>query len=97
VREALDVLERQGCPADYLRICGFPFSAAVDAFVAAHVFTFVVEQNRDAQLRSLLLLESGVTKDKLRSVLVYGGFPLSSRHVVEGILSQLPATSPGKA
>ena len=42
-----------------------------------------MEQNRDAQLRSLLMLETAVPKEKLRSVLVYGGFPLSARHVVE--------------
>ncbi|MBI3279971.1 MAG: hypothetical protein HYZ57_09040, partial [Acidobacteria bacterium] len=46
---------------------------------------FIVEQNRDAQLRALLLLETGVPKEKLRSILVYGGFPLSARNVVDGI------------
>jgi 2-oxoglutarate ferredoxin oxidoreductase subunit alpha len=89
VREALDVLDRQGTPADYLRVRGFPFGEAVERFLAKHDFCFVVEQSRDAQLRSLLILETSVPKDKLRSVLVYGGFPLSSRHVVQGILSQL--------
>jgi len=89
VREALDVLDRQGTPADYLRIRGFPFGEAVERFLAKHDFCFVVEQSRDAQLRSLLILETAVPKEKLRSVLVYGGFPLSSRHVVQGILSQL--------
>jgi 2-oxoglutarate ferredoxin oxidoreductase subunit alpha len=49
----------------------------------------VVEQNRDAQLRSLLLLETSVPKDRLRSVLAYGGFPLSARHVVEPIARQM--------
>jgi 2-oxoglutarate ferredoxin oxidoreductase subunit alpha len=48
-----------------------------------------VEQNRDAQLKSLLTLETAVPKEKLKSVLVYGGFPLSSRHVVNAVLSQL--------
>ena len=47
----------------------------------------MIEQNRDAQLRSLLTLETRISKDQLRSVLVYGGFPLSARHVVEGILN----------
>jgi len=89
VREALDVLDRQGTPADYLRIRGFPFGEAVERFLAKHDFCFVVEQSRDAQLRSLLILETAVSKEKLRSVLVYGGFPLSSRHVVQGILSQI--------
>jgi len=89
VREALDVLDRQGTPADYLRVRGFPFGEVVERFLAKHDFCFVVEQSRDAQLRSLLTLESAVPKEKLRSVLVYGGFPLSSRHVIQGILSQI--------
>ena len=89
VREALDQLDRQGAPADYLRVRGFPFGEVVERFLAKHDFCFVVEQSRDAQLRSLLTLETAVPKEKLRSVLVYGGFPLSSRHVVQGILSQL--------
>jgi 2-oxoglutarate/2-oxoacid ferredoxin oxidoreductase subunit alpha len=89
VREALDQLDRQGTPADYLRVRGFPFGEAVERFLAKHDFCIVVEQSRDAQLRSLLLLETAVPKEKLKSVLVYGGFPLSSRHVIQGILSQL--------
>jgi 2-oxoglutarate ferredoxin oxidoreductase subunit alpha len=89
VREALDQLDRQGIPVDYMRVRGFPFSEVVETFLAEHEFCFVVEQNRDAQLRSLLTLETRVPKDKLKSVLVYGGFPLSSPHVVKGILSQL--------
>jgi hypothetical protein len=48
-----------------------------------------VEQNRDAQLKALLTLETAVPKENLRSVLVYGGFPLSARHVVDAILEQL--------
>ncbi len=89
VREALDILDRQGAPADFMRICAFPFGEQVEAFLAEHEFCFVVEQSRDAQLRSLLTLETSVPKSKLRSVLVYGGFPLSAHHVVKGILGQL--------
>jgi 2-oxoglutarate ferredoxin oxidoreductase subunit alpha len=89
VREALDVLDRQGTPADYMRIRAFPFGEKVEEFLAEHDVCFVVEQNRDAQLRSLLTLETSVPKEKLRSVLIYGGFPLSSSSVVQGILKQL--------
>jgi len=93
VREAIDILAtplngRPGLAADYMRIRGFPFDESVDTFLDEHVVCFVVEQNRDAQLRSLLLLETKARRDKLRSVLAYGGFPLSARHVVEGIISQ---------
>lgn len=89
VQEALDVLERQGTPVDSMRLCGFPFGKAVEEFLAGHDACFVVEQNRDAQLRALLLLETSAAKDKLRSVLVYSGFPLSAHHVIQGITKQL--------
>ena len=69
VREALEQLEEHGIRADYMRVRGFPFSAAVEKFLEEHAVVFVVEQNRDAQLRSLLTLETPVPKDKLRSVL----------------------------
>jgi 2-oxoglutarate ferredoxin oxidoreductase subunit alpha len=89
VREGLEVLEERGIKADYLRVRAFPFGAEVEAFLAAHETIFIVEQNRDAQLRTLLTVETKVSKEKLRSVLVYGGFPLSSRHVVDEISKQL--------
>jgi 2-oxoglutarate ferredoxin oxidoreductase subunit alpha len=89
VREALNALEERGVMADYMRIRGFPFSSEIQTFLDDHEVLFVVEQNRDAQLRSLLVLETCVPKEKLRSVLVYGGFPLSARPVVEGISAQL--------
>jgi 2-oxoglutarate ferredoxin oxidoreductase subunit alpha len=89
LREAMDVLAARGVPADYMRVRAFPFDESVDAFLAEHEFCFVVEQNRDAQLKSLLTLETKVAKAKLRSVLVYGGFPLSARHVVDRILPQI--------
>ena len=64
-----------------------------------HHFSFIVEQNRDAQLKSLLTLETSVPKDRLRSLLVYGGFPLSAKHVVDPIAKQvepiLPDAIPG--
>ena len=89
VREGLDVLAERGIVGDFMRIRGFPFDAAVESFLDEHEFCFVIEQNRDAQLRSLLTLETSVPKDKLRSVLVYGGFPLSAHHVIDGVLNIL--------
>jgi 2-oxoglutarate ferredoxin oxidoreductase subunit alpha len=83
VREAQDNI-----PFDYMRIKGFPFHEQVERFLAEHDLCYVIEQNRDAQLRSLLLLETAVAKEKLRSILVYGGFPLSARHVLEALLSR---------
>jgi 2-oxoglutarate/2-oxoacid ferredoxin oxidoreductase subunit alpha len=89
VREAIDQLAERDIHADYMRVCGFPFHKSVEEFLYRHEFCFIVEQNRDAQLRSLLTLETCVPKNRLRSVLVYGGFPLSARHVLDGIISQL--------
>jgi 2-oxoglutarate ferredoxin oxidoreductase subunit alpha len=89
VREASDILARQGMPVDYMRIRGFPFGEEVEQFLADHEFSFVVEQNRDAQLRTLLLLETSTTRDKIRSVLIYGGFPLSAKHVLEPVTAQM--------
>jgi len=87
VREALDILADQGVPMDYMRIRGFPFDQSVEAFIAAHDYCYVVEQNRDAQLRSLLVLETSAPKEKLKSILSYGGFPLSASLVVEAVTS----------
>ena len=89
VREASDILAKQGSPVDYMRIRGFPFGEEVEQFLADHEFSFVVEQNRDAQLRTLLLLETNTQKDKIRSVLIYGGFPLSAKHVLDNVTTQL--------
>lgn len=89
VREATDLLAARGIAADFLRVRGFPFGETVEAFLHEHEICYVVEQNRDAQLRALLTLETSVPKEKLRSVLIYGGFPLSAKHVVESITSQM--------
>lgn len=88
VREAMEILQAQGHPGNYLRIRGFPFGEEVEAFLAAHDIIYVVEQNRDAQLKSLLILETPVPKHKLRSVLAYSGFPLQAKQVVDGIIAQ---------
>jgi len=89
IREALDLLADAGIAVDFLRIKGFPFAPVVSEFLDEHERIFVIEQNRDAQLASLLEIEAGADQKKLRSVLVYGGFPISAKHVVEGITDQL--------
>ena len=89
VREALSILAGQGMQLDYLRVRGFPFGEEVEAFLESHDILFVVEQNRDAQLRSLLTLETAVEKRKLRSVLHYSGFPVSSDFIVRGVSEAL--------
>ncbi len=96
IREALAVLRGRGVAIDYLRVRAFPFGEEVERFLAAHRLSFVVEQNRDAQLRSLLTLETAVEKAKLRSLLHYSGLPVSSSFIVEGVLAEIasPAAQP---
>jgi 2-oxoglutarate ferredoxin oxidoreductase subunit alpha len=86
VLEAIEVLADRGVMADYMRIRGFPFGTAVRAFLEAHETLVIVEENRDAQLRTLLTMETPVPKEKLESVLVYGGYPLSAEEVVDGVM-----------
>jgi 2-oxoglutarate ferredoxin oxidoreductase subunit alpha len=98
VNEALDLLKAQGVTLDYLRIRAFPFGAEVEKFLAEHKTVFVVEQNRDAQLKSLLTLETGVEKSKLKSLLHYSGLPVSSKFIVDGVFAELrPARAAGVA
>jgi 2-oxoglutarate ferredoxin oxidoreductase subunit alpha len=89
VREAVVELAESGVVADFMRVRGFPFVPQVRQFVEEHDYCFVVEQNRDAQLRSLISIETGAAIEKMHSVLAYGGFPLSARQVVDGVTSQL--------
>lgn len=89
VNEALDILERRGVHVDYMRLRSFPFGKEVEDFLASHALLFVVEQNRDAQLKSLLTLETAVEKSKLRSILHYSGLPISSSCIVEGVLAEI--------
>ena len=89
VREAVDRLKAQGIVADYMRIRAFPFDTPVREFLDAHDVTFVVEQNRDAQLRSLLAIETGKPRDEMLSVLDYNGMPLTAQAVVMAVTKQL--------
>jgi 2-oxoglutarate/2-oxoacid ferredoxin oxidoreductase subunit alpha len=87
--EALDLLAKEGIALDYLRVRGFPFGDEITRFLESHEVTFVVEQNRDAQLRSLLMLETGVPIDRMESVRYYGGFPMSAQHVITGVKARI--------
>jgi 2-oxoglutarate ferredoxin oxidoreductase subunit alpha len=89
VIEALDVLQDKGIHADYMRLKAYPFNAEVSAFVQSHRVVFVVEQNRDAQMRSLLTLENDIDGRKLVPVLHYSGMPITSQCVVEGLCEHL--------
>jgi 2-oxoglutarate ferredoxin oxidoreductase subunit alpha len=89
VLEAVEQFAEQGLAVDYMRVRAFPFADDVEQFINSHEVNFVVEQNRDAQLRSLLTLELNVSRKALKSVCYYGGLPLSSHHVISGVMNQL--------
>jgi 2-oxoglutarate ferredoxin oxidoreductase subunit alpha len=79
----------RGVHVDYLRVRAFPFHEDVDRFLAAHELIFVVDQNRDGQLRALLTLETQVEKTRLRSILHYNGLPITAAAVIEGVLCEV--------
>jgi 2-oxoglutarate ferredoxin oxidoreductase subunit alpha len=85
VIEARDRLLEQGIHTDYLRLRAFPFGSEVSDFLQEHDTVFVVEQNRDAQMKSLLKLEIDNAADKLSSILHYNGMPIPSECVVAGV------------
>ena len=89
VLEALDQLEREGVKVNALRLKAFPFTKEVASFCAAHERVLVVEQNRDAQMRSLLMTEADVPGTKLIATLSYDGMPMTAAFVRNAVLKQL--------
>jgi len=85
ISEALDKLAEKGIHVDYCRVRAFPFGKKVVQFLEQHNRVFVVEQNRDAQLRSLLALETNYPLQRMQSILSYGGLPMDCRCIVEGL------------
>jgi 2-oxoglutarate ferredoxin oxidoreductase subunit alpha len=89
MEEALSRLGEQGVALDTLRLRAFPFHDEVAAFIAAHERVFVVEQNRDAQMRTLLTTELDVDPAKLVPVLHYDGTPITARFIMAEIAEQM--------
>ncbi|HUG39486.1 MAG TPA: 2-oxoacid:acceptor oxidoreductase subunit alpha [Longimicrobiales bacterium] len=94
VLEARERLEAMGVRADVLRVRGFPFHPLVAEFLVRHARTFVVEQNRDAQLLRMLAMETGVPRDRMSAIGLYDGMPASPGRVVNGILAGLGIPEP---
>ncbi|MDD5029081.1 MAG: 2-oxoacid:acceptor oxidoreductase subunit alpha [Rhodoferax sp.] len=91
MREALDVLEADGVQVDAMRLQAFPFPQSVLDFINSHEHVFVVEQNRDAQMRTLLINELEVNPAKLARVLHYDGTPITARFIVAAVRKSLAA------
>jgi 2-oxoglutarate ferredoxin oxidoreductase subunit alpha len=90
LRESLDQIKKEhGRDADYLRIRAYPFAREIHDFVASHERVYVVEQNRDAQLASLLKLDLPADQVvKLRSILHYNGLPLDARTISDAFATK---------
>jgi 2-oxoglutarate ferredoxin oxidoreductase subunit alpha len=87
--EALDQLENEhGVKASYLRIRALPLTRHIKEFVTKHDRTYIVEQNRDGQMRSIIVLEVEALSAKLRSVLHYNGIPIDARFISDAIIAQ---------
>jgi 2-oxoglutarate ferredoxin oxidoreductase subunit alpha len=95
IREAVDQLRSQGLAVDYMRLRAFPFDQPVADFLEAHETVFVVEQNRDAQMRALLAIELGVLRDHMTPVLDYDGLPLTAQTVVRAVTNHLATPEVG--
>jgi len=89
--EAIVELAERGHRLDMLRVRAFPFHQDVSDFVADHDFVFVVEQNRDAQLRLLLVNELSLDPVRLVPVLHYDGTPITARFIARAIAEHLDA------
>jgi 2-oxoglutarate ferredoxin oxidoreductase subunit alpha len=87
--EAIEDLEARGTYVDALRVRAFPFDAAVDEFIRAHEAVFVVEQNRDAQMRTLLINELEPDPARLVAVLHYDGTPITARFIAAAVAERI--------
>jgi 2-oxoglutarate ferredoxin oxidoreductase subunit alpha len=89
--EAIHMIEAKGRPLDTLRVRAFPFHQDVPDFVADHDYVFVVEQNRDGQLRSLIINECGIDPVRLIPILHFDGTPITARFIAREIANDLDA------
>ena len=87
--EAIEVLEELGVALDTLRLLAFPFPDAVGDFIADHDQVFVIEQNRDAQMRTLIMAELNVDAARLMPVLHYDGTPITARFIAREIAERV--------
>jgi 2-oxoglutarate ferredoxin oxidoreductase subunit alpha len=89
--EAIHMIQAHGGHLDMMRVRAFPFHHSVDDFIADHDFVFVVEQNRDGQLRSLIVNECAIDPARLIPILHYDGTPITARYIARAIGDRLDA------
>lgn len=91
--EAVEILAEEGIPIDTMRIRAFPFHQSLDRFIHDHDLVFVIEQNRDGQMRRLIINECEIPPGKLTPVLNYSGTPITARKIARKIREALNTTS----
>jgi len=89
ITEAIDQLAEQGLHANTLRIKAFPFHQQLDDFINEHQHVFIIEQNRDAQMKSLIVNETQQNPGKLHSILNFDGLPMTSQFIVQAVMQYL--------
>jgi 2-oxoglutarate ferredoxin oxidoreductase subunit alpha len=89
MQESLDELAYLGFPIDAMRIRAFPFNSDVWDFIDQHESIFIVEQNRDAQMKTLVVAEGGINPEKLISVLCFDGAPITAKFISGSIIDAL--------
>ncbi|MEX0963058.1 MAG: 2-oxoacid:acceptor oxidoreductase subunit alpha [Pseudohongiellaceae bacterium] len=89
INEVLDSLAKKGIALDTMRIRAFPFHDSVTDFFAKHELVYVIEQNRDAQLKSLLKIECNIHEEKMHSILSYDGVLITAQHIEKSILNTM--------
>ena len=93
MKEGLDILNAEGIHLDAMRLRAFPFPASVEAFIAEHEQVYLVEQNRDAQMHSILVNELSIDPAKMIKVLHYDGTPITARFITDFIRTHLKASA----
>jgi 2-oxoglutarate ferredoxin oxidoreductase subunit alpha len=90
IQEVLDNLGKKGIHLDTMRIKAFPFHKSVKTFIDNHELVYVIDQNRDSQLKSLLKLESNINEEKMYSIANYNGVLITARYIEQAILGSMP-------
>ena len=80
------LLAEAGVAVDTMRIRSFPFGPEVEEFIASHQPVFLIEQNRDAQMKTLLVNDLGLNSDAIESVLYFGGMSISADFIFSSIV-----------
>jgi 2-oxoglutarate ferredoxin oxidoreductase subunit alpha len=87
--EAMDTLKAHNQKFDGIRLKAFPFDPIAIQFLEQHPYVFVIEQNRDAQMKSLIMIELGISAERLISILNYDGLPITATNIVNQITHSL--------